>query len=126
MHVEAEVGRDTCDGEEVRFHTGKASKLEATCKPQPLSQKPEWDAKVKGTLELRQIAVMTGVDTLKAGTVDLDLNGHNCLDDSSGGAEASEVLAATSSEGDEAEYEGSAARSGLCGGVSAGGVGKDL
>ena len=37
---------------------------------------------------------------LKAGTVDLDLNGHNCADDASGGAEASEVLGEAASEGD--------------------------
>ena len=33
---------------------------------------------MKGTLELKQISVLADVDGLNAGSVDLDLNGHNC------------------------------------------------
>ncbi len=78
LHVEAEVGRDMANVKKLTIHTGKASTLEASANLNHFAA-PEWDVKVKGTLELLQIAVMTGVDTLKAGTVDLDVHGHNCL-----------------------------------------------
>jgi translocation and assembly module TamB len=78
LHIAAEVGRDTAILKELTLHTGKASMLEASANFRHFAA-PEWDAQVKGTLELQQIAVMSGVDTLKAGTVDLDVHGHNCL-----------------------------------------------
>jgi translocation and assembly module TamB len=78
LHVEAEVGRDVAMVKKFVIHTGKVSTLEASATLSHFAE-PEWDVKVKGTLELHQIAVMTGADTLKAGTVDLDLSGHNCL-----------------------------------------------
>jgi translocation and assembly module TamB len=78
LHVEAEVGRDAAILKKLVVHTGKVSKLEVSASLHHFAA-PEWDVKTKGTLELRQIAVMTGVDTLKAGTVDLDVRGHNCL-----------------------------------------------
>jgi translocation and assembly module TamB len=40
--------------------------------------KPEWQAAVKGSVELKQISVMADVAGLNTGTVDLDLKGHNC------------------------------------------------
>jgi len=78
LHVEAEVGRDMAVVKKLTFRTGKASTLEASASLHHFAA-PEWDVKAKGTLEVRQIAVMTDVDTLKAGTVDLDVHGHNCL-----------------------------------------------
>jgi translocation and assembly module TamB len=59
------------------LHTGKASDLEAHASINHFAN-AEWDAAVKGTLELKQIAVMSGVDGLKAGTLDLDVKGHSC------------------------------------------------
>jgi len=38
----------------------------------------EWQAKVVGSLELTQIRILGGVDGLNAGSVDLDIGGHNC------------------------------------------------
>ena len=78
LRVEAEVGRDAAILKKLTLHTGKASTLEASANFRHFAA-PEWDAQVKGTLELRQIAVMSGVDTLKGGTIDLDVHGHNCL-----------------------------------------------
>lgn len=78
LHVEAEVGRDAAILKKLVIHTGKISTLEASASLNHFAE-PEWDVKAKGTLELLQVGVMTGVDTLKAGTVDLDVKGHNCL-----------------------------------------------
>jgi translocation and assembly module TamB len=77
LHIEAEVGRDVASLKRFDFHTGAASVLQATGSIEHFA-KPEWQAKVRGTLELKQISVLSGVDGLSKGTVDLDLNGHNC------------------------------------------------
>ena len=77
LHVEAEVGRNVAELKKLVLHTGKASSLQASASLQDFAH-PEWKASVEGTLELKQIAVLSGVDGLKAGTVDLDLKGHSC------------------------------------------------
>jgi translocation and assembly module TamB len=78
LHVEAEVGRDLALLTRLDLQTGQASHLTATGSLKHFS-KPEWDATVDGSLELKQIAVLSGVDTLKGGSVDLNLHGHNCV-----------------------------------------------
>ena len=77
LHVEAELGRDKVALTKLEFHSGKSSVLKATAS---LSHfvKPEWQAQANGTLELRQIQILAGVDGLNAGTADLELNAHNC------------------------------------------------
>ncbi len=77
LHVEAEVGRNVAELKKLVLHTGKASNIRATASLQNFAH-PEWKASAEGTLELKQIAVLSGVDELKAGTVDLDLKGHSC------------------------------------------------
>jgi translocation and assembly module TamB len=77
LHVEAEVGRDVALLKTLQLTTGSASKLDATAGIKHFA-KPEWQASVKGTLELKQLSVLANVDGLNAGSVDLDLNGHNC------------------------------------------------
>ncbi len=77
LHVEAELGRNAFNLTKLDLHTGEASELHATGQLKNFA-KPDWDVKAKGSLELKQIAVLTGVDTLKAGAIDLDVNGHNC------------------------------------------------
>jgi len=78
LHVEAELGRDLALLTRLDLHTGQASHLTATGSLRNFA-KPEWEATASGSLELKQIAVLTGVDTLKGGSVDLNLNGHNCV-----------------------------------------------
>ncbi len=78
LHVEAEVGRDLALLTRLDLQTGQASHLTATGSLKHFA-KPEWDATVDGSLELKQIAVLSGVDTLKGGSVDLNLHGHNCV-----------------------------------------------
>jgi translocation and assembly module TamB len=77
LHVEAELGRDIALLKALHLTTGKSSKLEATGSIKHF-EKPEWQTTVKGSLELKQVSVLGDVDGLNAGTVDLDLNGHNC------------------------------------------------
>lgn len=77
LHVEAEVGRNMAEVKNLVLHTGKASDLKASASLQNFAH-PNWQASVEGTLELRQIALLSGVDGLKAGTVDLELKGHSC------------------------------------------------
>ena len=77
LHVEAEVGRDLALLTRLDLKTGQASHLTATGSLRNFA-KPQWEATTSGSLELKQIAVLTGVDTLKSGSVDLSLNGHNC------------------------------------------------
>jgi len=77
VHLAAEVGRNAVEVTKLDMHTGKSSDLHITGQLTDFA-KPDWEVRAKGALELKQIAVLTGVDSLKAGTVDLDVNGHNC------------------------------------------------
>ncbi|WP_348268475.1 translocation/assembly module TamB domain-containing protein [Edaphobacter paludis] len=77
LHVEAEVGRNMAEVKNLVLHTGEASEVKASASIKNFAH-PEWQASVDGTLELKQIAVLSGVDGLKAGTVDLVLKGHSC------------------------------------------------
>lgn len=78
LHIEAEFGRDLAQLKKLEFRTGKRSLLDASAKLEHFA-KPEWEAAVKGSLELPQITVLSGVEGLTGGTVDLDVNGHNCM-----------------------------------------------
>jgi translocation and assembly module TamB len=77
LYLEAEMGRDVALLKTLRFTSGKSSALDATGSIKHFA-KPEWQATVKGSLELKQLSVLADVDGLNAGTVDLDVNGHNC------------------------------------------------
>ena len=77
LHLAAQVGRDKLELTKFEFRSGKASQLEATANLANFA-KPEWQAKVTGSLELPQIKVLTGAEGLDAGSIDLELNGHNC------------------------------------------------
>jgi translocation and assembly module TamB len=77
LHVEGELGRDVALLKSLQFTSGKSSTLTATGSIKHFA-KPDWQATVRGSLEIKQISVLADVDGLNAGTVDLDLNGHNC------------------------------------------------
>ncbi len=78
LHVEAEIGRDMAQVTKLEFHTGAASDLRATAAVTHFA-KPEWKVSVEGLLELRQIAVLGDVSGLNAGSLELDVKGHNCF-----------------------------------------------
>lgn len=77
LHVEAELGRDAAVLKAFDLHTGERSELTATGSLQHFA-KPEFAAAVDGNLELKQIAVLGGVDGLNAGSLELHVKGHNC------------------------------------------------
>ena len=77
LHVEAEIGRDMAQLTKLELHTGEASVVMASGAIKHFA-KPEWQASINGSLELKQIAVLSGVDGLNAGSLDLDVKGHNC------------------------------------------------
>jgi len=77
LHVEAQIGRDMAELTKLDFHTGAASELLATGSLEHFA-KPEWQGSVEGSLELKQIAILGGVDGLNAGSLELNIKGHNC------------------------------------------------
>jgi len=78
IHLEAQLGRDEADLDRLDLQTGQKSELHASGTLKHFAA-PEWQTKVKGTVELRQLALLSGVDGLNAGVMDLDLRGRNCL-----------------------------------------------
>ena len=78
LHLEAELGRDMAKLTKFTFNTGQSTVLQASASLQHFAQ-PEWQAGVEGSLELKQVAMLGGVDGLDAGTLDLNLRGHNCI-----------------------------------------------
>jgi translocation and assembly module TamB len=77
LHLAGELGRDAAELQQFEFTSGKSSKLMGTAGIKNFAN-PEWQAAVKGSVELKQVSVLANVDGLNAGTVDLDLKGHNC------------------------------------------------
>ncbi len=77
LHLEAQLGRDMAELTSFDFHSGEHSELQAEGSLNHFNN-PEWQAKLKGELELKQIQILGGVEGLEAGTVDLDIAGHSC------------------------------------------------
>ncbi len=77
LYLAAELGRDMVQVTQLDFTSGTSSVLHATANLTHFAQ-PEWQAKVNGTLELKQVSVLTAFDGLTGGSVDLDINGHSC------------------------------------------------
>ena len=77
LHLEMELGRDTADLKRFEFHTGEKSELVASGSIHRFAN-PEWQAKIAGSLELKQISIVAGVPGLQAGSIEMDLGGHNC------------------------------------------------
>ncbi len=77
LHLVGELGRNAAELKTFEFTSGRDSKLEGTAGIKNFA-KPEWQAAVKGSLDLKQISVLADVDGLNAGAIDLDVKGHNC------------------------------------------------
>ncbi len=77
LHMEAELGRDLAQIKKLDVHTGAASELHVSASLQHFA-KPEWEAAVDGSLELKQISVLGGISGLNAGALELHVKGHNC------------------------------------------------
>ena len=77
LHLEAEMGRDAAELKAFDFHTGEHSEVQASGGINHFKN-PEWQARVSGSLELKQITILAGVEGFGAGSVELSLAGHNC------------------------------------------------
>ena len=77
LHLEGELGRDMVQVTKLEFSSGASSNLHATANLTHFAQ-PEWQGKANGTLDLRQVSVLTAFDGLTGGSVDLDVNAHSC------------------------------------------------
>jgi len=77
LHVEAEAGRDVAELKKLEFRTGASLTLTATGTIEHFAQ-PVWQATAKGSMELKQISLLSGLDGLNAGSVDLNVQGHSC------------------------------------------------
>jgi translocation and assembly module TamB len=77
LHLEAQLGRDMASLDKFEFHSGDHSELLANAQVQHFAN-PQWKANVAGTLELKQVQYLAGVDGLDAGTLDLNVAGHSC------------------------------------------------
>ena len=77
LHLEAELGRDAAVLKSLEFDSGKSSVLHVAGTLDHFAQ-PEWQVAANGSLELKQVSVLTATDGLTAGTVDLDIKGHSC------------------------------------------------
>ena len=77
LHLEAEVGRDMAALTAFDFHSGEHSELQASASLNHFAN-PDWHAKVVGSLELKQLQYLAGVDGLDAGSLEVNVEGHNC------------------------------------------------
>jgi translocation and assembly module TamB len=78
LHLEAELGRDAADLKKFEFTTGKSTVVKANASLNHFAE-PQWQAAIDGSLELKQVALLAGIDGLNAGVADLNLRGHNCI-----------------------------------------------
>lgn len=77
LHLTAELGRDMFSLGSLDFATGATSHITASALVEHFA-KPEWQATVNGSLELKQIGLLGGLEGFTGGNVDLAINGRNC------------------------------------------------
>jgi translocation and assembly module TamB len=80
LQLTAELGRDMASLDSFRFTTGAAKDKTVVTANASLEHfaSPQWQASVKGSIDVKQLSYLAGVDGLDAGRLELDLNGHNC------------------------------------------------
>jgi translocation and assembly module TamB len=77
LRFDAELGRDAVDLKGLEFDSGASSVLHATGTLTHFAE-PQWQGAVNGTLELKQVTVLTDVEGFTGGSVDLAMSGHSC------------------------------------------------
>jgi translocation and assembly module TamB len=77
LHLDAELGRDAVELKGLEFDTGATSVLHATGTLTHFAE-PQWQGAVNGTLDLKQLTVLTDVEGFTGGSVDLAVSGHSC------------------------------------------------
>jgi translocation and assembly module TamB len=77
LHFAVELGRDAVLLKGLEFDSGAMSVLHATGTLTHFAE-PQWQGAVNGTLELKQVTVLTDVEGFTGGSVDLAMSGHSC------------------------------------------------
>ncbi|MEI9981498.1 MAG: hypothetical protein WDN23_21405 [Edaphobacter sp.] len=67
LHLAGELGRDAVDVTKLEFTSGQSLKLDATGGLKHFA-KPEWQAAVKGSVDLKQLSMLADVEGLTAGS----------------------------------------------------------
>lgn len=78
LHLTAEVGRDMVQLQSLDFRTGATTHLTASALLQHFNT-PAWQVQAKGSVDLKQLGFLTGVEGLTGEVVDLDVHGRNCV-----------------------------------------------
>ena len=84
MHMEAELGRNMMALTKLEFWSGAeasgtgSAHLVAQASLQDFAQ-PQWEGSAAGSVGLKQLSELVDVDGLVAGTIDLNVHGHNCV-----------------------------------------------
>lgn len=77
LHMNLELGRNMARLGQFDFTTGLNSHLAANAEIHNFAQ-PVWQANVNGAVSLVQIGLLSGVEGLTSGVLNIDLHGHNC------------------------------------------------
>ena len=77
LHLDVELGRDMAALQTFDFYSGENSHLAANALVEHFAN-PAWQAAVNGSLSLKQIGFLAGVEGFTSGTVELDVHGRNC------------------------------------------------
>ena len=82
LHIEAELGRDKFALKRMDFSVtpsgGTTTQLTADALVEHFAS-PQWQATVKGNVDVKQLGYLTDVPGLYAGTLDLAVHGHSCV-----------------------------------------------
>lgn len=78
LHLTAELGRDMFQLQSFDFNTGNNTHLSANALVQHFA-KPEWQADAGGSVDLKQLGLLAGLEGFTGGAVDLDIHGRNCV-----------------------------------------------
>ena len=77
LHLDLELGRDMTALRTFDFYTGNNSHLTANALIEHFA-KPAWQANVNGSVNLKQVGYLGGIDGFTSGDVLLDIHGRNC------------------------------------------------
>jgi len=82
MHLTAELGRDKFALKSMDFSVtptgGATTHLTADALVEHFAS-PQWQATVKGNVDVKQLSYLVDVPGLKSGTLDLAVHGHSCI-----------------------------------------------
>ena len=78
LNLSAQFGRDMAQLTTFDFATGASTHLTANALLNHFAH-PEWQANANGSIDLKQLSYLADVAGLNAGSLELDLHGHNCI-----------------------------------------------